>query len=219
MKITKLDVYILRAPDTGRPHWVSHFIVPRANEILVRMQTDEGVEGIGIATSYTPIEAAIKAFKSGIAEFVIGADPLAVGLLFTRLRVSSEGIDVLGFLSQAELTEELLAAKTLVAPSLGGESFGMVLTRAFACATPVVASDIAGYRGVMEPEAGLLVPPGEPAALADAIVSLLADEPRRMELGRAARTIAQERYSWDRIARQLAEVYEDLAGSRNAVAA
>ena len=73
MKITKLDIYILRAPDTGRPHWVSNFIVPRANEILVRMHTDEGVEGIGIATSYTPIEAAIKAFRSGIAELVVGA--------------------------------------------------------------------------------------------------------------------------------------------------
>jgi hypothetical protein len=47
--------------------------VPRANEILVRMHTDEGVEGIGIATSYTPIEAAIKAFRSGIAELVVGA--------------------------------------------------------------------------------------------------------------------------------------------------
>ena len=96
MKITKLDVYILRAPDTGRPHWVSHFIVPRANEILVRMQTDEGVEGIGIATSYTPIEAAIKAFKSGIAEFVIGADPLAPERLYQKIfaltsqRIASE---------------------------------------------------------------------------------------------------------------------------------
>jgi phosphatidylinositol alpha-mannosyltransferase len=157
--------------------------------------------------------------RTGARLRLIGADPLAVRLLFVRLRVSSEGIDVLGFLSQAELTAELLAAKALVAPSLGGESFGMVLTRAFACATPVVASDISGYRGVMEPEAGLLVPPGEPAALADAIAALLADEPRREELGRAARTIAQERYSWDRIARQLAEIYEALAGSRNAVAA
>ena len=157
--------------------------------------------------------------RTGARLRLIGADPLAVRLLFARLRVPSEGIDVLGFLSQAELTAELLAAKTLVAPSLGGESFGMVLTRAFACATPVVASDISGYRGVMEPEAGLLVPPGDPAALADAIATLLADESRREQLGRAARAIAQERYSWDRIARQLAEIYEALAGSRNAVAA
>ena len=64
---------------------------------------------------------------------------MAVRLLLARLRVSEEGIDILGFLSQEELTAELLAAKALVAPSLGGESFGMVLTRAFACATPVVA--------------------------------------------------------------------------------
>ena len=85
MKIARLQVYILRAPDTGRPHWVSHFIVPRANEILVRMQTDEGIEGIGIATSYTPIEAAINAFRSGIGELVIGADPLAPEQLFQKL--------------------------------------------------------------------------------------------------------------------------------------
>ena len=96
MKITKLDVYILRAPDTGRPHWVSHFIVPRANEILVRMQTDEGIEGIGIATSYTPIEAAIKSFKSGIADLVIGTDPLAPERVYQRIfaltsqRIASE---------------------------------------------------------------------------------------------------------------------------------
>ncbi|MBX9812341.1 MAG: mandelate racemase/muconate lactonizing enzyme family protein [Burkholderiales bacterium] len=85
MKITGLDVYILRAPDTGRPHWVSHFIVPKANEILVRMYTDAGVEGIGIATSYTPIEAAIHAFRSGIAEQIVGADPLAPERLYQKL--------------------------------------------------------------------------------------------------------------------------------------
>jgi L-alanine-DL-glutamate epimerase-like enolase superfamily enzyme len=65
MIITDIEVFILRAPDTGRPHWVSHFIVPRANEILVRLKTDEGIEGFGIATSYTPIEAAIHCFRSG----------------------------------------------------------------------------------------------------------------------------------------------------------
>lgn len=85
MKITRLEVYILRAPDTGRPHWVSHFIVPKANEILVRLKTDQGIEGIGIATSYTPIEAAIKAFRSGIGELVVGADPLAPERLYQKL--------------------------------------------------------------------------------------------------------------------------------------
>ena len=85
MKITKLQAYILRAPDTGRAHWVSHFTVPRASEILVRMQTDEGVEGIGLATSYTPIEAAIHAFRSGIGELIVGADPLAPEQLYQKL--------------------------------------------------------------------------------------------------------------------------------------
>ena len=85
MKITGLQVHILRAPDSGRPHWVSNFIVPRANEILVRVRTDEGVEGIGLATSYTPIEAAVHAFRSGIAELVIGADALAPERLYQRL--------------------------------------------------------------------------------------------------------------------------------------
>jgi len=157
--------------------------------------------------------------RTGAQLRLIGADPLAVQLLLSRLRVSDEGIDVLGFLSQADLTAELLAAKAQVAPSLGGESFGMVLTRGFACATPVVASDISGYRGVMDPDAGLLVPPGDPHALTEAIVALLEDEPRREALGRAAREIAQERYSWERIAQRLAEIYEAVAGERKAVAA
>ena len=85
MKITKLQAYILRAPDTGRAHWVSHFTVPRASEILVRVQTDAGVEGIGLATSYTPIEAAVHAFRSGIGELIVGDDPLAPEQLYQKL--------------------------------------------------------------------------------------------------------------------------------------
>ena len=150
--------------------------------------------------------------RTGARLRLIGADPLAVRLLLTRERVSDDGIDVLGFLDQDAFTAELLSAKALAAPSLGGESFGMVLTRAFACATPVVASDISGYREVMTPEAGVLVPPGDPRALADALVGLLEDEPRRNALGAAARELAQERYSWDDIARRLVQIYELVSG-------
>ncbi len=150
--------------------------------------------------------------RTGARLGVIGADPLAVRLLLARHRVPEEGIDLLGFLSQERLTAELLAAKALVAPSLGGESFGMVLTRAFACATPVVASDIDGYRDVMSPEVGLAVPPGDASALSDAVVGLLSDEDRRCRFGVAARRIAEERYSWDEIARRLLGVYERVLG-------
>ena len=150
--------------------------------------------------------------RTGARLRIVGADPLAVRLLLTRERVSEDGLDVLGFLDQDAFTAELLGAKALVAPSLGGESFGMVLTRAFACATPVAASDIAGYRDVMSPEAGVLVPPGDPTALARAVVELLDDEPRRRALGAAARQLARERYSWDDIARRLVGIYELVTG-------
>ncbi len=86
----------------------------------------------------------------------------------------------------------------------------MVLTRAFACATPVVASDITGYRDVMTPETGLMCPPGDPGALADAIESLLADEARREAFGAAARRVAIEKYSWEDIGRRLIDVYEQV---------
>jgi phosphatidylinositol alpha-mannosyltransferase len=157
--------------------------------------------------------------RTGARLRVAGAEPMAVRLLLARLRATEEGIDILGFLSQEELTAELLAAKALVAPSLRGESFGMVLTRAFACATPVVASDIPGYRGVMDPSAGMLVPPDEPSAVAKAVEELLADEPRREQLGRAARELAIAKYSWDDIAGRLTEIYEGLAAGRVKVAA
>lgn len=150
--------------------------------------------------------------RTGANLRVIGADPLAVRLLLARQRIHETGIDLLGFISQDQLTNELLSAKALVAPSLGGESFGMVLTRAFACATPVVASDIEGYRDVMSPEVGRSVPPGDPAALADAVEKLLADEQRRCRLGEAARRLAEEQYSWDGIARRLLGVYERVLG-------
>jgi phosphatidylinositol alpha-mannosyltransferase len=150
--------------------------------------------------------------RTGLRLTVAGADPLAVRLLLTRLRISDEGIDIVGFLTQDALTRTLLEAKALVAPSMGQESFGMVLTRAFACALPAVASDIPGYREVLEPEASVAVPPDDVAALVGAVCALVEDESRREAMGRAAREIAVERYSWPRIARKLEQIYEGVTG-------
>jgi glycosyltransferase involved in cell wall biosynthesis len=75
----------------------------------------------------------------------------------------------------------------------------------------VVASDITGYRDVMTDETGVLVPPGDPEALAAGVEELVADEPRRERLGAGARRVAEERYAWNGIAQRLAEIYRELA--------
>jgi phosphatidylinositol alpha-mannosyltransferase len=152
--------------------------------------------------------------RTGARLRVVGADPLSVRWLARRQELSLESVDLLGGLSEEELTDELSRAALLAAPSLGGESFGMVLTRAFACATPVVASDIDGYRGVASEKSGILVPPGEVEPLAAALVELLEDEPRRRRLGEAGREVA-ERYSWKRIAARLVAIYDDLGNGRS----
>jgi phosphatidylinositol alpha-mannosyltransferase len=144
---------------------------------------------------------------------VVGADPLSVRWLARREGLSLDAVDLLGGLSEDDLTAELLRSSLLAAPALGGESFGMVLTRAFATGTPAVASDIEGYAAVADDRSAVLVPPGEPAAVSRAIVELLQDEERRRSLGEGARKVA-ERYSWDRIALRLKEIYEGLEGGR-----
>jgi phosphatidyl-myo-inositol alpha-mannosyltransferase len=141
---------------------------------------------------------------------VIGTDPLQYRLLHSRLRVDEAGIDVLGIVTNEVRTHELERAKLLVSPALGGESFGLVLAEAFGCATPAVASDIPGYAAVAIPEAARLVPPSEPDRLADAVIDVLADEPHRVEMGRAARAHALQNYAWDDIARQLEETYVEV---------
>jgi phosphatidylinositol alpha-mannosyltransferase len=149
--------------------------------------------------------------RTGARLRVVGADPLSVRWLARREGFSLAAVDLLGGLYEDELTRELETASLLAAPALGGESFGMVLTRAFAASTPAVASDIEGYAAVATPESAVLVRPGDADALADALIELLEDEPRRRALGEGAREVA-DGYSWEPIARRLVSIYEELAG-------
>jgi phosphatidyl-myo-inositol alpha-mannosyltransferase len=123
--------------------------------------------------------------------------------------LDDRGVRALGKVSEEAKATELQRADVLCAPSLRGESFGMVLTEAFAASTPVVASDIPGYRDVARDGIdGLLVPPGDALALAEALRAMALDPARRASMAAAARERA-ERFSWAHIAEEVADSYLD----------
>jgi phosphatidylinositol alpha-mannosyltransferase len=124
------------------------------------------------------------------------------------LLLDARGVEVLGKVSDERKRAALESADVLCAPSLGGESFGMVLTEAFAAGTPVVASDIAGYRDVVRDGVdGQLVPRGDATELAEALRDLWL-EPARRERMSAAAFESAGRYAWPRVAAEVMEVYE-----------
>jgi phosphatidyl-myo-inositol alpha-mannosyltransferase len=117
-------------------------------------------------------------------------------------------IDALGHINGTQLWRSLHEADVLCAPSLAGESFGMVLTEAFAAGTPVIASEIAGYADVVTDGVdGILVPPADPQRLAEELQGLYVEPERRTRMGVAAREGAQ-RYAWPTVAEQVERVYE-----------
>jgi len=138
---------------------------------------------------------------------VVGADPEDVARLVADPDVLSH-IDVLGKVSDSVLWQQLGDADLLCAPSLAGESFGMVLIEAMASGTPVIASKIAGYSDVVTDGVdGVLIPPADPQALAEEL-QLLSHEPERLvAMGEAGRRSA-ERYAWPRVADEVRKVYE-----------
>jgi phosphatidylinositol alpha-mannosyltransferase len=131
-----------------------------------------------------------------------------------RLRVRHAGdprLHWLGRLSDEEKRRRLRAADIFCAPSLHGESFGVVLLEAMAAGCAIVASDLSGYRLVARPDLdGLLVEPGDPAALADALGEVLTDPLRRAELVASGAKRAQE-FSMDHLADRYVELYERVS--------
>jgi phosphatidylinositol alpha-mannosyltransferase len=136
---------------------------------------------------------------------VVGATPEEL----SHMLLDDRGVRALGKVTEERKRQALEQAHVLCAPSLGGESFGMVLTEAFAAGTPVVASDIAGYRDVVRDGVdGVLVPRANAQALAEVLRELWHEPERRAEMGRAA-ALHVQRFAWPRIAAEVMEAYED----------
>ena len=120
-------------------------------------------------------------------------------------------IEWLGRISDEEKAARLRSADLFVAPSLGGESFGVVLLEAMAASTAIVASDLPGYRNVARPgEQAMLVPPGNASALAAAIRRVLDDAALSRDLVEAGDQRAAE-FSMQHLAERYVELYRSVA--------
>jgi phosphatidyl-myo-inositol alpha-mannosyltransferase len=159
--------------------------------------------------------------RKGLAVLIAALDHLPPGVRIwvasdgpetERLRARTAGdarVEWLGRISEEEKERRLRGADVLCAPSLHGESFGLVLLEGMAASTPVVASDLPGYRNVARHDReALLVPPGDPAALAASLTRVLDDPAAARRIVTAGDARAAE-FSMEHLAEQYLELYDE----------
>ncbi len=186
--------------------------LPRDRAVAEKLRCDDRLRivFVGQAVERKGLPLLLRAFEA-LREHVpaeltvIGPTPEEL----SPLLLDTRQVRMLGRIDDEAKHEEIRAADLLVAPSLRGESFGLVLTEAFTVGTPVVASNIPGYRDVLRDGVdGVLVPPGDAQALAETLRDLYDQPERRLEMARAAAQ-GVERFAWPRVSAQIMEAYED----------
>ena len=149
----------------------------------------------------------------GVTLTLVGTSEEQLRALYPRKGADTaetlEGITALGSLAEDAKIEQMAKAELMCAPSLGGESFGIVLTEAMAVGLPVVASDIRGYRAVLgDGSNGVLIPPNDAKALEKALYTTMSNPTFRERLSEDGIKRAQ-RYSWDNVLSQIEDAYTD----------
>jgi len=160
--------------------------------------------------------AALKAKHPETRLIVVGVGP-QLGQLRRFVRDERVG-DVLfaGRVADGDKARFFRTADVFCAPSTGQESFGIVLLEAMAAGLPVVASDIHGYKRVVQRNvSGLLVEPRDAGALEAALERLIEDPVLRAALGEAGARKAPE-FDWSHVTQQLVDLYQDVIQARKA---
>lgn len=115
-----------------------------------------------------------------------------------------------GFVNPDILPRYYTSSEVFCSPATGGESFGIVLLEAMASGVPIVASDIPGYRCVMEHGAeGYFAEPEDPQSIAEALIRVLLD-PNAREMGKRGREKATSLYSWERVVGMVEDFYREV---------
>lgn len=125
----------------------------------------------------------------------------------------ADAVEFLGFVPAADLAAFYGACHAFVLPSTDGrrEGFGLVLLEAMACARPVVSTPVVGMaEDIVRSGAGLLAPPGDVAGLAAALRRLHDNRGELAGMGRRARRLVEERYTWERVADAYEALYREV---------
>jgi phosphatidylinositol alpha-mannosyltransferase len=118
-----------------------------------------------------------------------------------------QNVEFLGRVSDAEKAQLFKTADVFVSPATGRESFGIVLLEAMAAGTPIVCSDIHGYKGVVQRgRQAILVPPRDSKALAAGISELLANPTLRDRMGAEGLERAAQ-FSWEHVTARVEAYY------------
>ncbi len=157
--------------------------------------------------------------RKGLSVLLAAVPALAERVPDVRVLVAGPGealeplppqVTVVGCVPEQDKAGLYAAADVYCAPNTHGESFGIVLIEAMAAGTPVVAADLEAFRRVLDDgDAGVLVPVGDAAALADALADLLLDADHRRGLAAAGSRVVQA-YDWAHVTRQVLAVYETV---------
>jgi phosphatidylinositol alpha-1,6-mannosyltransferase len=132
----------------------------------------------------------------------------------------ADRVGFVGSMRDDELPEAYATSTIYLGPSrvnqeIDAEGFGISFVEAGASGVPSVAGDSGGVRSaVRDGETGIVVPPTDPEAIADALRSLLLNPERRKQMGRAARHAVETHYNWDRVARDTREFTYQVVASR-----
>ncbi len=190
----------------------------RRRMVALREQHGDFVLFLGVLRAYKAVPVLLEALARvpRVRGVIAGDGPLAAELKVEAVRLGLGGrVVFLGRVDEAMKAALLHAAAMLVLPSTRrSEAFGLVQVEAMACGCPVISCDLP--TGVPEVNrhgvSGLIVPPGDAAALAGAIGTLLMDPARRTAMGEAGRRRARENYTDTLMAERVAGVYREVLG-------
>jgi glycosyltransferase involved in cell wall biosynthesis len=188
-------------PSNGRPRLLS----------LGRMVERKGVDTVIRALADLPDVELLIAGGPPPAELSDDPEARRLSALTDELGVGDR-VELLGSVDH-EGVPALIRSADAVVTTPWYEPFGIVPLEAMSCGRPVIGSAVGGLLdSVADRETGLLVPPRNPSAVADAVRRLLADETLRRRLGRAGRRRAESRFDWARVAEQVENVYAEVTG-------